>query len=86
MREIKTWDLNLASYTQNDITWIQGLGCDFIARYPTPLEISLSNGITRHMTVRKPWLEITTISEKQQSMLQLKYGDSIFLISINYEV
>ena len=75
---IKTWGLYLENFTKIDYIWITGLGCALAIKNPEPENITLPSG-TRQYFKAAPEILITTTCEKQQSMLQLKYGDSIYL-------
>jgi hypothetical protein len=74
----KIWGLYLENFTEIDYTWITGLGCELSIIRPEPENITLPSG-TRQYYKAAPEILITTTCDKQQSMLQLKYGDSLYL-------
>lgn len=84
LREIKTWHLYKDPFTEIDYIWINGLNCSLTIHNPEPETITLASG-TRQYYKAAPWIEIETTSDKQQSMLQLKYGDSMYLKEIRNE-
>ena len=78
MYEFKIWRLCKETFTEIDYIWITGLGCDLTINNPEPETVTLASG-TRRYYKEAPWIEIVTTCDKQQSMLQLKYGDSIYI-------
>ena len=78
MRELKIWRLCTETFTKTDYIWITGLGCDLTIHNPEPETITLYSG-TRQYYKEAPWIEIITTCDKQQSMLQLKFGNSLYL-------
>ena len=81
MREVKTWHLYIEPFTKVDYIWITGLGCVLTIKNPEPEEVTLPSGTRRYFKAA-PWIEVETTCEKQQSMLQLKYGESLYLKAI----
>jgi hypothetical protein len=72
----KYWQLTLTELSQSDYIFITGLGCELKVCSEDVLEISLSNRV--HYFKYPPHVRVITTCEKQESMLKLKYGDSIF--------
>lgn len=85
VRELKIWHLYKEPFIKTDYIWIKGLGCDLTVHNPEPENITLASG-TRQFYKAAPWIEVETTSEKQQSMLQLKYGDLLYLKEHRVEV
>ena len=81
MREVKTWHLYQEPFTEIDYIWITGLGCGLAIKNPEPEVVTFLSG-TRSYFKAAPWIEVETTCEKQQSMLQLKYGESLYLKEI----
>ena len=77
-RELKIWHLYKEPFTEIDYIWIKGLDCTLTIRNPEPVNITLPSG-TQQYYKAAPWFEIETTCDKQQSMLQLKYGDLLYL-------
>lgn len=48
-------------------------------------EFTSAGGTRWRQLAEKPYIEIKTISEKQESMLQLKYSNNLYLSRIEYE-
>ena len=84
-RELKIWHLHKEPFTKTDYGWITGLGCDLTVHNPEPENITLASG-TRQYYAAAPWIEIQTTCDKQQSMLQLKFGNLLYLIEHRVEV
>jgi hypothetical protein len=84
-RELKIWHLHKEPFTKTDYIWITGLDCTFTMHNPEPETITLASG-TRQYYAAAPWIEIQTTCDKQQSMLQLKYGNSLSLKEHRVEV
>ena len=80
-RELKIWRLNKEPFTKTDYIWIKELGCDLTVHNPEPETITLASGTRQYYGI-----EIQTTCDKQQSMLQLKYGDSLSLKEHRVEV
>ena len=85
-REIKIWSLYKEPFTEIDYIWIKGLDCTLTIKNTKPIEINTLSE-TQYCQGPAPWIEIETTCDKQQSMLQLKYGDLLYLKehSVEYE-
>lgn len=81
----KTWVLDKPDTTQIDATFIFGLGCTVKVRIPEPVHFETSNGTRVQYQAEHPTVEITTTCEKQESMLQLKYSNNLYLLKVEYE-
>lgn len=85
LTEIKNWYLILDTFTKNDYIWITSIGCNITVTPPLTQTVNLLNGTTIHYVTEAPRIEIETTCKQQQSMLQLKYGDLLYLKNMYYE-
>ena len=88
-RELKIWRLNKEPFTKTDYIWIKELGCDLTVHNPEPENITSASGTWQYYAAyyaAAPWIEIQTTCDKQQSMLQLKFGNLLYLIEHRVEV
>jgi hypothetical protein len=74
----KIWSLDKPDANQIDATFIFGLGCEVKVIVPEWQEFT-------SYPARDPYIEITTTCEKQESMLQLKYSNNLYLLKVEYE-
>lgn len=78
----KIWVLDNPSV--EDIIWARGLDCSI--RYDDEITENLSTySLTVRVVIHPPRLTITSTCEKQESMLKLKYGDSLRLMQVYNE-
>ena len=82
MTHKKIWKLFKPDATRIDATFIIGLGCEVEVVMPEWLEFTSPAGTQCRYLAENPHIEITTTCEKQESMLQLKYGDDLQLKTI----
>lgn len=83
--EVKTWILSIHPVTENDCIWIKSLGCEITIENAVTERVQLPNGNINYYVTESAKLLVKTVSEKQQSMLQLKYATNLFLKSTEYE-
>lgn len=75
----KIWKLYKSDATNADATFIMGLGCEVEVIVPEWQEFTSASGTRGRYLAENPYIEIKTISEKQESMLYLKYGNQLEL-------
>jgi hypothetical protein len=81
----KIWSLDKPDANQIDATFIFGLGCTVEVKIPEPEYFETANGTRVHYLAEHTTIEITTTCEKQESMLQLKYSNNLYLLKVEYE-
>lgn len=84
MTEIKTWRLNVQPFEENDYKWITSIGCKLDIEPAKTEEITLPSGTRSRFVSEGPKITVETTCEKQQIMLQLRYGNSMWLYETNY--
>lgn len=77
----KSWALYLDLYTDLDQIYINGLNCEIEIVPPLYDTISVSYGKGLQILRQPGSIKITTINEQQESMLKLKYGDKLVLMT-----
>jgi hypothetical protein len=77
----KIWHLPANNLTEADAIWLQGLKCRVEIQGGIPQDIVASGQTYRYVGL-PPKLNIETTCEKQESMLQLKYGDELKLMMV----
>ena len=80
MQTYKVWALAIDQVTDNDILWLKGLGVDVKYEPMTNKVYSAGHKVTEYVTGHK--IDVITTCEKQETMLQLKYGDDFVLKSV----
>ena len=81
MTHKKIWTLYKPKADYTDATYIMGLGCEVEVIMPKWEEFEIAGGTRGRYCAKDPYIEIKTTCEKQESMLYLKYGDELQLIS-----
>lgn len=85
MKLIKQWHISF--FDENDIAYLKGLECDFEVNNKVNLiEVTGPNGNVYQMVDRNTnyGIYVTTTTEKQESMLMLKYSGEIQLLRAFY--
>ena len=85
MKLIKQWHISF--FDENDIAYLKGLGCDLEVNDKVKLiEVTGPNGRVYQMADRNSnyGIYVTTTTEKQESMLMLKYSGEIQLLRAFY--
>lgn len=77
----KSWALFLDLYTDIDQVYINGLNCEVEIVSPLYETIPISYGRGIQILMQQGYIKIITINEKQESMLKLKYGDKLVLLT-----
>lgn len=75
------WELNKPDADETDAIFLSSLGCTVEVCIPEPMEFSTLNGTQVRYTPSNTTIKITTTCKKQESMLYLKYGDALRLVS-----
>ena len=85
MQTVKTWALAKSWLDASDIIWIKGLGVDLQSEALTDRVCLQGQVITEYVKGYRH--ELTTTCSKQETMLKLKYGEDLVLITVmNYSV
>jgi hypothetical protein len=85
MQTVKTWVLAKSWLDDGDVIWIKGLGVDLRAEALTDKVYLQGQVITEYVKGYRH--ELTTTCSKQETMLKLKYGEDLVLITVmNYSV
>lgn len=77
----KSWILDLCLYTDTDLIYINGLDCEIEVVPPLYDIVSVFSGNDIRVLRQPGYIKITTVNEKQESMLKLKYGDKLVLLT-----
>jgi hypothetical protein len=80
MQTYKVWALAINQVTDTDVLWLKGLGVDVKYEPMTNKVYSAGYKVTEYVTGHK--IDVITTCEKQETMLQLKYGDDLVLKSV----
>jgi hypothetical protein len=75
----KQWRLNLKETTALDIKFIVSLGCAVHVEPSESTELTGPDGKTYLYNATNPFVIVVSTCEKQESMLKLKFGDSLVL-------
>ncbi len=86
MKTKKFWALYEPNAGEIDVIFLFGLGCNIEVVIPEPFEISSSDGKRWKFANKDPYIKIETTCEKQESMLQLKYGDRLVLMQVYHDI
>jgi hypothetical protein len=73
----KTWQLRQDNFGPDDAAWIIGLGCRVSVKTDT-IDVNVTGSQTIKVAGRTH-INITTETDKQDNMLHLKYGDTLYL-------
>jgi hypothetical protein len=85
MQTVKTWALAKSYLDDSDVIWIKGLGIDLQSEVLTDKVYLQGRVVTEYVTGYRH--ELTTTCSKQETMLKLKYGEDLVLITVmNYSV
>jgi len=85
MQTVKTWVLAKSWLDDGDVIWIKGLRVDLRAEALTDKVYLQGQVITEYVKGYRH--ELTTTCSKQETMLKLKYGEDLVLITVmNYSV
>ena len=84
MTHFKRWILTARPLDESDVTWIKGLGCDFSMQAKEPLKVMYGNQVHTFSNLRSNQIQVITTTDKQETMLKLKYGNEITLGSVIY--
>lgn len=82
----KIWALYKPDANEVDSIFLFGLGCKIEVVLPEPFDIESIDGKRWKYTASNPHIKIETTCEKQESMLQLKYGDSLVLMQVYHDI
>jgi hypothetical protein len=80
MFEFKTWALAVSELNESDIIWLRGLDVEVRSEALTNRVYSAGNVVTEYVTGYK--IDVITTCAKQETMLQLKYGNNLVLKSV----
>ena len=72
MTHKKVWALHKPDATQVDATYIIGLGCEVEVILPDPIDFTSVNGTRWTVQNERPYINITTTCEKQESQSFLR--------------
>ena len=86
MKTKKIWALHKPDANEIDSVFLFGLGCTVEVILPEPYEIESMDGKRWKYTAQNPYIKIETTCEKQESMLQLKYGDRLVLMQVYHDI
>lgn len=75
----KQWCLYRSELSPDDKIFLSGLAVELDIIVPEPVEYTATNGTRWRYTAENPHIRIETTCEKQEMMLQLKYGDELVL-------
>jgi hypothetical protein len=75
----KQWRLNALDVTSLDIKFMVSLGCAVHVEPSESSELIGPDGKTYRYNATNPFVLVVSTCEKQESMLKLKFGDSIVL-------
>lgn len=75
----KVWALCINNITHNDALWLQGLDVEVKCEPLANKVYSSGNKITEYVTGYK--IDVITTCDRQETMLKLKYGHDLILIS-----
>lgn len=82
MTNKKLWMLYKPNIEESDAMFIEGLGCEMNISEPISISYTTPSGTRWEYKADCISIEIKTTCEKQESMLKLKYGDSIYLTTV----
>lgn len=79
MDTYKVWALCQNQITDNDALWLRGLGVEVKCEALTNRVYSSGFTVSQYVTGYK--IDVITTCDRQETMLKLKYGDDLVLIS-----
>lgn len=79
MQAHRVWALCINNITDNDALWLKGLGVEVKCEALTNRVYSAGFAVSECVTGYK--IDVITTCAKQETMLKLKYGDDLVLIS-----
>jgi hypothetical protein len=79
MDTYRVWALCQNQITDNDALWLRGLGVEVKCEALTNRVYSAGFSVSEYVTGYK--IDVITTCAKQETMLKLKYGDDLVLIS-----
>ncbi len=82
----KMWALYKPDADKTDSIFLFGLDCKVEVVLPEPFDIESMDGKRWKYAASNPCIRIETTCEKQESMLQLKYGDKLVLMRVYHDI
>jgi hypothetical protein len=86
MTPIKRWLLLHRLLDEFDIIWLRGLGCYFNTEAKEPIRVMQGNQMHTFSNLYSNQIQIITTTDKQETMLKLKYSNELILVNIVHEL